>query len=470
MFNLKDIEKITKGLIINGNESQYIRKYSTSNTTFDKDTFYVPIVFKGHDNEENIIRAIQNGAVGFMINKNSMNYEKIVNTAKQINPEIFILAVDDVNYALYDLGIKARELNIEKEVIAITGSYGKSTLTNLVSKVLETEMKVLHDFSNDNNNTRWHLSRLLQYFDNYDIAVLELGTADFGRIEQMSKLVKPSIAVINSIGTAHINNFKTKENILKEKMHIVDYIKDKKILYINSDDEYLQQVKKSDNYELLNYSLSNAWNIKETNQGIKFTTKIYDKKTSFELNLYGTYFIRNIVLAIKVAEIYNIKYDNIVKAINDFKPIDGRFKVLRNVFNNIIVIDDTYNSCLESVINGLETSNKISGKRKIAVLGTIGSGTNGKDDTSIVHEQVGDYFKNLDFDYLYLIGDYTKHTFKNASKYFLQQNIKRFKDKESLLKELTETITNDTLVYIKDAGLQKFEEIIYVLKEKYNLI
>jgi len=104
-----------------------------------------------------------------------------------------------------------------------------------------------------------------------------------------------------------------------------------------------------------------------------------------------------------------------------------------------------------------------------AVLGTIGSGANGKDDTSIVHEQVGEYFKNLDFDYLYLIGDYTKHIFKNALKYFPQQNIKRFKNKETLLQELTKIITNDTLVYIKDAGLQKFEEIIYVLKEKYYL-
>ena len=118
------------------------------------------------------------------------------------------------------------------KIIGITGSYGKSTLTDLISKVLETEMKVLHDFYNDNNNTRWHLSRLLQDFDNYDIAVLEIGTSDFGRITSMSKLVKPSITVINSIGTAHINKFKTKENILEEKMHIVDYIKDKKILYL----------------------------------------------------------------------------------------------------------------------------------------------------------------------------------------------------------------------------------------------
>lgn len=470
MFNLKDVEKITQGLIINGKANQSIKSYSTSNTTFKKDIFYVPIIFKSCDNEKNIISAVQNGALGFMINKNSMNYEKIVNEAKQINPEICIVAVEDINYALYDLGMKARELNISKEVIAITGSYGKSTLTNLISIVLKTEMRVLHDFSNDNNNTRWHLARLLQYFEDYDIAVLELGTADFGRIEQMSKLVKPSVAVINSIGTAHINNFKTKENVLKEKMHIIDYSKDKKILYVNADDEYLQKIEKSDNYKLLNYSLSEASNIKESNQGISFSTKIYGKETNFSLNLYGTYFIRNIVLAIKIAEMYHIKYENIVKAINDFKPIDGRFKVLKNTVHHITVIDDTYNSCFESIINGLETSNKILSKRKIAILGTIGSGANGKEDTSMVHEQVGDYFKNLDFDYLYLIGDYTKHTFKSALKYFPQQNIKRFKDKESLLQELIKIITDGDLVYLKDAGLQKFEEIIYELKDKYNLV
>ena len=252
MFNLKDIEEITKGKIINGNFTKLVKKYSISNTNFDKGIFYVPIIFKGNDREKNIINAVKNGAMGFMINKNSINYEKIIDEAKQIDSEICILAVEDVNYALYDLGIKARELNISKEVIAITGSYGKSTLTDLISKVLETEMKVLHDFYNDNNNTRWHLSRLLQDFDNYDIAVLEIGTSDFGRITSMSKLVKPSITVINSIGTAHINKFKTKENILEEKMHIVDYIKDKKILYINSDDEYLQKVKKTNNYKITN--------------------------------------------------------------------------------------------------------------------------------------------------------------------------------------------------------------------------
>ncbi len=89
--------------------------------------------------------------------------------------------------------------------------------------------------------------------------------------------------------------------------------------------------------------------------------------------------------------------------------------MLQNIDYSIIVIDDTYNSCFESVITFLEDSNNMSSYRKIAVLGTIGFGANGKDDTSRVHEQV----KDLKFDYLYLIGDYTKPIYRSLKIFFL---------------------------------------------------
>jgi len=469
MFNLKDIETITRGKIIRGDGSTKILKYSSNKKTFNKDIFYIPIIFKGQNREVFILDAVRNGAIGFMINKDSINYENIINEAIKINPNISIIEVLNVNQAIYKLGLKARELNIEKEVIAVTGSYGKSTLTNMIAKILETEMKVLYDFHNGNNNTNVHLPGILQNFFDYDIAVLELGTANIGRITEMSKLVKPSIAVINSIGTAHIYNFKTKENILEEKMHIVDYLQDKKILFLNSDDEYLKKVKKSPNYNLQEYSINEAWNIKETANGISFTTRIYGKDTDFSLNLYGSYFVRNIILAIKIAEIYKIKYENIVAAINNFKEISGRFKVYKNKENNITLIDDTFNSCYETVINGLDVANKMPSNRKIAVLGTVASGAD-NDATSLVHEQVGDYFKNLNFDYLFLIGDYTKHTYKLALNNFKPANIKRFKTKEMLLNEINAIISTGDLIYFKDAGLQELEKIVSALKDKYNLV
>ena len=286
----------------------------------------------------------------------------------------------------------------------------------------------------------------------------------------LSELVQPSIAVINNIGTAHIDNLKTKENILAEKLHITDYLRDKKILFVNSDDEYLKTVEESNNYNLKYYSINEAYNIVEADGKVSFTTKIYGRETDFDLNLYGTFHVRNIILAIKIAEIYNIKYENIVNSINEFQTVDGRFNVLRNDERNITVIDDVYNSCFESVTNGLDIANKMKSVRKIAVLGTIGSGSNGREATDTVHEELGNYFSNLNFDYLYLIGDFTKHILKTALNSFVEKNTKRFKTKETLIEDLKKLITDGDLVYIKDAGLQNFEVIIDELKKTYNLL
>lgn len=73
--------------------------------------------------------------------------------------------------------------------------------------------------------------------------------------------------------------------------------------------------------------MNEANNINRIDEKINFSTKIYGIDTNFKLNLYEEYNIRNIILVVKIAEIYNIKYENIVRAINDFKPVDGRFKI-----------------------------------------------------------------------------------------------------------------------------------------------
>lgn len=224
-----------------------------------------------------------------MIGKNSESKKEIEKLAQEINPNICIIEVESVNDAIYKLGIKCRENNIQKPIIAVTGSVGKTTLCSMISQVLKTEIKLLHDFKNENNNTASHISLSYLFFDDYDMAVTEIGISDFGKMSDLSKLVKPSIAVINSIGTAHINKLKSKENILKEKLHITDYITDKKILFLNFDDEYLKKVNKSKEYETRYYSINEATNINRIDGKISFNTKIYGIDTNFKLNLYEEY-------------------------------------------------------------------------------------------------------------------------------------------------------------------------------------
>ena len=180
------------------------------------------------------------------------------------------------------------------------------------------------------------------YFEKYDMAVIEMGISDLGIMQQLSKLVEPSVAIINQIGMAHINHLKNKETVLAEKLHITDCIKDKKILFVNTDNKELQTVKKSDSYELREYHSQEAYDIGEEEGKLSFKVKIYGKETEFHLNLYGRHHISNIVLAIKIGEIYQIRYENIVKAINQFQPVKGRLKVLKNEQKNITVIDDAF--------------------------------------------------------------------------------------------------------------------------------
>lgn len=108
MYLLSEIEKYTNGKIVNGNPETLLKEYSLSKDKHKSGEFFIPILFKEVNREEFIIDAINAGAIGFMINKNSEQYTKIVKEAKKINSEICIIEVEDVNQALYSLGLESR--------------------------------------------------------------------------------------------------------------------------------------------------------------------------------------------------------------------------------------------------------------------------------------------------------------------------------------------------------------------------
>ncbi len=466
MYLLKEIEEYTKGKIINGNRDKEILHYSINHKFSNESTFYVPIDFHGVNREIYIIDAVKLGVIGFMIDKTSENYETIINEAKEINADICILEVESVNEAIHTLAKLNRNLNLDIPIIGITGSVGKTSMSNILSKILKKEKRVFHDFNNRNMNTRVLISSDLMQLENYEMAVIEMGTSKPGNMRILSELVKPSIGVITTIGTAHLNNFHTKENILEEKLHIADYLKDDKILFVNSDNELLNSIEETKDYKIIKCSKKEARNIVENELGISFEIDIYKKKTKFQLPLFSLHYLSNIIIAIRIAEHYHIKYENIVKGIKEFKPIEGRQKILRNAQRDLTVMDDSYSSSFESVKLGLEIANKLKSKRKIAVLGKMAAYG---EESNNFHEELGKYFNNLNFDYLYLTGEYTKHIFKGALTCLEEKRIKRFKTKELLLVDLKKNIQNGDLIYIKATHTQSFDEIVQELKKKYAI-
>ncbi|MCI8760260.1 MAG: UDP-N-acetylmuramoyl-tripeptide--D-alanyl-D-alanine ligase [Clostridia bacterium] len=458
MYDLKEIEKYTNGKIINGNPKMQIKHYSIAKEKHQIGEFYIPIIFHEINREEFILDSVKAGGVGFLISKNAKNLYGIIEKAKKINQDIGIIEVEDVNQAIYQLGLESRRRNQEKPIIAVTGSVGKTTLCKLLANVLKTQNKVLHDFKNENNNTRCHIAFTLLEFNHYDMAVLELGISQKGVMTQITKLVEPSIAVINSIGSQHLDKLENKETVLAEKLHITDFIKDKKILFVNTDNNYLQDIEKTNTYEVRKYSTKEAYDIQETNGKLSFKTSIYEKGTEFNLNLYGRHHIANIILAIKIGEIYQISYENIVKAISEFQPVDGRLKVLKSNKSNILLIDDAYNFSIEAIQLGLETASKIKSKRKIAIIGEM---TDLGEQSVKIHQELGKYLKQLNFDTIYTVeGKYTQ--------YFEGDFIKRFENIEEIIQALDKNLKDGDLVYVKGANSQHFNKIVEFIKTSQN--
>ena len=122
MYTLKELGKFANGRIINGDENTEIDFFSTSRERHIKGEFYIPFTFKNINREIFIINSVRAGGKGFILNKDSENYDTIIKEAKTINPNICILEVENSKDVLHRLGQKAREKPKHKELLKISSS------------------------------------------------------------------------------------------------------------------------------------------------------------------------------------------------------------------------------------------------------------------------------------------------------------------------------------------------------------
>ena len=111
MYELKEIEKYTKGKIINGNPKMKIKSYCIAKEKHQLGEFYIPIIFHEINREQFILNSVKAGGIGFIISKKAEQYTHIIEEAKKINHEIGIVEVEDVNQAIYQLGLEIRKRN-----------------------------------------------------------------------------------------------------------------------------------------------------------------------------------------------------------------------------------------------------------------------------------------------------------------------------------------------------------------------
>ena len=264
--------------------------------------------------------------------------------------------------------------------IGITGSYGKTTTKHILNVLLSKKYSVCmtpHSF-----NTPMGLTKVVLKYLKRDNKVLiaEMGAKNVGDIKYLCDLISPKHAIITSVGSQHLATFGSFENVAKTKNELVQAINDgyvvfnaenegSKMLYEKcTKEKYLAGIEKDNLF-------CNIKNIELDENGSKFTLCINGKEVVCVTKLLGKQFLEDIALASAMAYKLGLSLDEISKGIESLKPMSHRMEVIKN--NNLTILDNAYNSSVESSKASLETlalfknSNKIIVTPGIVEMGNI---------------------------------------------------------------------------------------------------
>jgi UDP-N-acetylmuramoyl-tripeptide--D-alanyl-D-alanine ligase len=232
-LTIKEIAHAVKGTILTGDENMQITNISTNSKKMEENTLFIPIIGEKVDAHDFIPDAIEHGARACFTSRHK-------EVTKDRNSSFVYIHVQDTVEALQALGTYYRS-KFRIPVIGITGSVGKTTTKEMVAAALETKYKVLKTEGNMNSQVGLPLM-MLRLDSSYDIAVIEMGMSEFGEMSKLSKIAQPEAAVVTNIGVSHIGQLKTRENIRKEKLNIINSFHQDSVLYVNGNDDLLSEV------------------------------------------------------------------------------------------------------------------------------------------------------------------------------------------------------------------------------------
>lgn len=462
-LKIKDILKCTNGKLIIGDTEKECTNYSKDTRTIKKGDTYIGIKGEKFDGSSFWKDALSNGAETVIINNIKLN--EIEEYKKQnkniIQVEDTIKAIGEM--ASYKMKIQKEKYNLK--VVGVTGSVGKTSTKDIIANVLSKKYKVLKTEGNNNNHIGLPLT-ILRLQDE-EIAVIEMGMNHLGEISYLTKIAKPDIAVITNIGTSHIGNLGSRENILKAKLEILEGM-DKKKIVINNDNDLLNKwyLENKNNIEIHTFGIKNesefnAKNIKLKENSSEFICENKNEKINIEVPVGGEHFILNALCGLTVGKLLNLNNEEIKKGIKDFKLTAKRMEI-NHLKNNITIINDSYNASYESMKASISNLKNMNGERKIAVLGDM---FELGDFSEKLHKEVGTEIYKNKIDKLYLIGNYSKFIGEEAEKEgYKKENIFYFENKDELFNNLKNNLKSGDVILIKASNGMKLFEIAEKLK------
>jgi len=386
--------------------------------------------------------------------------------SQTVNSTLPKLCVEDVGNALGKLAQEYRkQFNIP--MAAITGSYGKTTVKEMVASILAVEGAVLANQGNFNTEIGLPLT-LLRLTNEHQYAVVEMGARKKGDIHYLMGLAEPSVALINNAGIAHIEIFGSELAVRNAKGELYAGLRPDGIAVINAEDphvDYWKSLLRGQTVFTFGYGSNVNLSISKVDldlQGSHFILHYQGQMLPIQLNTPGEHNVLNGVAAAATALAMGASFASVQKGLDQFQPVKGRLQFKKGL-RDIQLIDDTYNANPVSMRAALSVLATQPGEKWFVMGDMIELG----DHAETWHRDIGKEAKRLGIHKMFGIGKMTK----NALLEFGAQG-HHYNDKDNLISEVKHELQaspKNLTILVKGARAMRMEEVVIALQNSEDI-
>ena len=447
-MSLAQIAQVTDGQLLNCPDAALmVKNISTDTRTVSAGALFLALQGERFDAHDFAAQAADKDAVAIVVSRPLPDVSL---------PQILVA---DTRIALGQIAAWVRN-QLDLQIVAITGSCGKTTVKEMCAAILRQSAPVLATQGNLNNEIGVPQT-LLRLTPDEHYAVVELGANHPGEIAWTTSLVKPDVAVINNVAAAHLAGFGSLRGVAVAKTEIFSGLSETGTAIINADSEFYDWWREILSVRTLSFGIENpkadfrAENIEQNEAGIASFMLICPLgRIAIQLPVPGLHNVSNALAAAAVTTSLGLSLEQVKSGLMTMVPVKGRFCV-QKLSDSVTVIDDTYNASVQSVMAAIDTLSVMPGHRVLVFgdMGELGA------DAATLHRQIGEHAKAKKLDTVLTIGELSRNTAEAASG-------QHFVNKESLYQALQQLMQQQRPVTIlaKGARSARMEDVVAFVK------
>lgn len=263
-----------------------------------------------------------------------------------------------------------RTLLRQVRVMAVTGSFGKTTTNRAIAAALG-----LPQPDGSNHSARLALA-LLHVSRRARRCALEVGIDRPGQMRDMASMVRPDVAVLTGIGSEHNRSFPRLEDTLAEKSELIRALGPRGVTVLNADDPLARSASAAAPGEIVTYGFSAEADVRVTDhalnslEGARFSANVRGREVELQTRLLGRHQVYPILAALAVAHIEGVDLESAKQRLEALPPAYGRMQLIRLPVGAAL-INDSFKGALEGYLTALDAIKDLPAERRVLILGDI---------------------------------------------------------------------------------------------------